>query len=425
MNDDQETDDLINNSGSSDIGEQDVDLSAQLDALLAESESKFDANPELSEHIEKQLRTPDPSVVPNREISPVQPELQAREAAQQKQAPAPPENKIEIDPEVAAIEAPKGMSESNRANWRKLQESSTMWKRQAQEAEVLRQRYEELERQKATPQAPPDYEDLKRFRAVYDIKNDPEFIKKYQEPIEKASRGVYSTLEQANVPQRIIDSIKAAGGPAMVDKKWWEDNLGKFSEFQKQDLVRNLTDAYRLQEEQAQEIEGSTANIQQYEQQQLTKRSEWYNEETKVIDNELAELVKDKPYLHYQQVPENATPAMVEAIQKHNDGLNELKNIFNAARYPKDAQERARVAGAATYVHVLVPQLRIEQQYRTQLQQELKQAKDELAQIRGASRMPRSNISTHSAAQSTSLQDRLKMNSSDAIDAGLDEALRG
>ena len=75
----------------------------------------------------------------------------------------------EIDPEIASIEQPRNLSELNRNNWKKLQETASIYKRQAQEAEALKQR---LQTEATQPQLPPDYEDLRKFRQIFDLQND-------------------------------------------------------------------------------------------------------------------------------------------------------------------------------------------------------------------------------------------------------------
>ena len=55
---------------------------------------------------------------------------------------------------------------------------------------------------------------------------------------------------------------------------------------------------------------------------------------------------------------------------------------------------------------------------------ELKSLREENNNLKGAGKMPRQTITGQHSVKS-SLNDRLKMNSMDAIDIGLDEALDG
>ena len=99
-----------------------------------------------------------------------------------------------------------------------------------------------------------------------------------------------------------------------------------------------------------------------------------------------------------------------------------LSNKFNAALWPKNAQERANVAAAATFSHVLTSQLRVEQAARASAELNLKKVTEENNKLKGASKMPKQSVTSQQSARSNSTNDRIKMNASDAIDMGLDEA---
>jgi len=110
---------------------------------------------------------------------------------------------IEIDPEIASIEQPRNLSEKNQSNWRKLQETASTYKKQAEEAEQLRQKIAQLEQ--APAQIPQDYEELKKFRQIFDIKNDPEFKSKYETPIKTAKETVFVRGWTPRSPHKAID----------------------------------------------------------------------------------------------------------------------------------------------------------------------------------------------------------------------------
>jgi len=128
------------------------------------------------------------------------------------------------------------------------------------------------------------------------------------------------------------------------------------------------------------------------------------------------------PWARFQNVPEYATPEQVEQVKKHNEGVLDLQSKFNSALWPQNASERASVAAAAVYSHVLTNQLRIEQQGRETLQAQIKKLTDENSKLKASGRMPKQSVSTQSVNKTSSLDDRIKMKASDAIDMGLDEA---
>jgi hypothetical protein len=337
------------------------------------------------------------------------------------QAAKPVEPSIEIDPEISAIEQPRNLSEKNQNNWRKLQETATLYKKQAQEAEVLRQRLAEAEQRPA--QTPQDYEELKKFRQIFDIKNDPEFQSKYTQPINQAKENIYNIMRKHGASDDVIASIEKAGGPEKIEDKWWQQNaLSKLPMTDAERLKRNLLDVADLKEKQDQEVAYAAEHAEEILEQRQVQSQQWYQQETGNIRNYVEEITKEVPWARYQQVPQNATPEQVEKIQNHNNVVADLENKFNSALWPQSSNERASVAAAAVYSHVLTNQLRVEQSTRANLEAQLKKLTDENSKLKASGRMPKQSVNTMSGNKTNSLDDRIKMKASDAIDLGLDEA---
>jgi hypothetical protein len=327
----------------------------------------------------------------------------------------------EIDPEILAIEQPRNLSEKNQNNWRKLQETASIYKKQAEEAEILRQRLNEMESRPA--QTPQDYDELKKFRQIFDIKNDPEFQSKYTQPLSGAKDNIYGILKKHGASDDIIKGIEDAGGPDKVSDKWWQENaLSKLPLLDAERLKRNLTDIAELKDKQESEVEYAAQNADRILEERQNQSKNWYQNETSNIRNYVEEITKEAPWARYQPIPDGATQEQIEKITAHNQVVSGLEEKFNSALWPTNANDRASVAAAAVLSHVLTQQLRTEQSQKITMQAELKRLSDENSKLKGASKMPRQNISTQSSIKNNSLQDRIKMNASDAIDMGLDEA---
>jgi hypothetical protein len=343
------------------------------------------------------------------------------EASNTSQSEGIRESQSEIDPEIAAIEQPRNLSEKNQNNWRKLQETATLYKKQAQEAETLRQRLAETEQRPA--KAPEDYEELKKFKQIFDIKNDPEFQSKYTQPISQAKENIYSIMRKHGASDEVIQSIEKAGGPDKIDDKWWQQNaLSKLPMTDAERLKRNLLDVVDLKDKQEQEVAYAAEHAEEILAQRQKQSQEWYQQETGNIRNYVEEITKEVPWARYQKIPENATPEQAEKIQSHNKVVADLENKFNSALWPQNANERASVAAAAVYSHVLTNQLRQEQSTRATLEAQLKKLTDENSKLKASGRMPKQVVNTPSGNKTSSLDDRIKMKASDAIDIGLDEA---
>jgi hypothetical protein len=332
----------------------------------------------------------------------------------------PLQSQEEIDPEIAAIEQPRNLSESNQSNWKKLQETASRYKKEAIEAEALKHRLIELEQRPS--QAPPDYEELKKFKQIFDLKNDPEFHSKYETPIKGATENIYSILKKNGASEETIASIEKVGGPDKVSENWWKENvIDKLPLTDAEKLKRNLVDVVDLKERQEQEIITTAQNAEQILEERKTEKIRWYQSETAAINQEVEEITKEAPWARYREIPQNATPEQIKEIQAHNTSVQDLAGKFNQALWPKDASERTRVAAAAVLSHKLTEQLRLEQQMRAGLQTQLKKIEQENNQLKMAGRTPKASAnSTQSKISSTN--DRWKLNAGDAIDMGLDEA---
>jgi len=343
------------------------------------------------------------------------------EARPESLQPPVPEPRVEIDPEILGIEQPRNLSEKNQNNWRKLQETATLYKKQAQEAETLKQRLQEAEqRQVETPQ---DYEELKKFRQFFDIKNDPEFQSKYTQPISSAKENIYNIMRKHGATDDVIQSIEKAGGPDKIDDKWWQENaLSKLPMTDAEKLKRNLIDVSDLKEKQESEIAYAAEHAEEILQQRQQQSQEWYQQETGNIRNYMDEITKEVPWARYQAVPDNATQEQIEKISSHNKVVSDLENKFNSALWPQSANERASVAAAAVYSHVLTNQLRMEQAGRAELEAQLKKMTEENSRLKASGKMPKQSVSTPSTIKNNDINSRIKMNPMDAIDLGLDEA---
>lgn len=351
-------------------------------------------------------------------VPPVEANPEARPESLQ---PPVPESKLEIDPEILSIEQPRNLSEKNQNNWRKLQETATLYKKQAQEAETIKQRLQEAEQRQV--EAPQDYEELKKFRQIFDIKNDPDFQSKYTQPISSAKENIYNIMRKHGATDEVIQSIEKAGGPDKIDDKWWQENaLSKLPMTDAEKLKRNLIDVSDLKEKQESEIAYAAEHAEEILQQRQQQSQEWYQQETGNIRNYMDEITKEVPWARYQAVPDNASQEQIEKINSHNKVVSDLENKFNSALWPQTANERASVAAAAVYSHVLTNQLRIEQSGKAALEAQLKKLTDENSRLKSSGKMPKQSVSTPSTIKNNDINSRIKMNPMDAIDLGLDEA---
>jgi hypothetical protein len=355
--------------------------------------------------------------------SPTEPSVEPLAESPADSAPAVPEEvrqpEVQIDPEILAIEQPRNLSEKNQNNWRKLQETASLYKSQAEEAETLRQRLAEAE-QRPT-QTPQDYEELRKFKQIFDIKNDPEFQSKYSQPIESAKQNIYNTMKKHGATEEVIASIDKAGGPDKIDDAWWRETIDKLPMIDQEKIKRGLGEMSDLKEKQEGEIAYAAEHGEEILAQRQNESKEWYQKETTQIDNYVDNLTKEVPWARYKQFTGSESAEQAEQIKAHNNNVADLHQKFNSALWPQTADERASVAAAAVLSHQLTAQLREEQGQKANMEATIKRLTEENSRIKASGKMPKSNISSQVTAKSD-MNSRIKMNASDAIDLGLDEA---
>jgi hypothetical protein len=234
----------------------DPDVDVALDRLLDEAEGI--AEPEqINEPIETE--SSDPIEETTEEVPEMVDPVERESTEQTESTESTNEPESELDPEIAAIERPRNLSEKNQSNWRKLQETASSYKKQAEEAAQLRQKLDEAQQQVKTPD---DYDELRRFRAIFDIQNDPEFRSKFEKPISDAKENIYRILKANGASDEVIKSIEENGGPDKIDSKWWKTNaIDRLPLTEAERLKRNLVDVVELKEKQQFEIKHFTKHV--------------------------------------------------------------------------------------------------------------------------------------------------------------------
>lgn len=355
---------------------------------------------------------------------------QAQKLAESQQPTPTQQQQQTPDDDIAAIAEPEGMSEKNRSNWQRLREAAATYKKQAAEAEQLRQRIAELEKGQPQTTAPEDYEELKKFKATFDIQNDPSFRQKFSDQIDKASQGIYGLLKKWKASDETITAIQNVGGPSKVPLSWWKTNvIDKLAASEETYLdARKIENALAqlddIEAEMQSEIENAKQNADGWYKNKMEEFQQNFNKNHEEAWKHVDELTKDIPAFRYKEVPQNASQEELAKINSHNEYVKDLEGKYMSALYPKTVKDAATVAAAATLSHILTHQLEVEQKEKASLLAELNQLRGRMGAVSGAGRMPKSNASTVVAQPQVSSASRISMNSLDAIEAGLSEAER-
>jgi len=305
-----------------------------------------------------------------------------------------------------------------------MRETASKYKKEAARIPELEAKVKELQNKPAA--TPPDYEELKQFRAIFDTERDPEFKSKYDNKIAESIEKSHEILKKNGATDEFIESIKKAGGIDKVDYGWLKSNvLDKLEGKDALLIQRNILDAGELSEQRAKEIALNAEKRPEFLAKKETAQKEQMQKQMQEIEQYTVELTKEIPWANYRQASPDATPEQKAEVDKHNDHVKVLAQQYQRALWPSTPMERAHMATAAVASQVLVEQVKIEQGIRAKQEAQIKQLSDELSKIKSASRVPKASPTNPSYQNTSTLSERINMNAMDAIDLGLAEASGG
>lgn len=302
--------------------------------------------------------SPASPVEPQTPVSPVEPVAPNQPTAPV--APALPTPAVqEADSEIDAIQQPKGLNPTNQQNWAKLRETAHTYKARfkAVEAEKLaiEQKAAELAAQTSTLPDIKEVEELRQFRRIFDIKNDPEFTAKFDGQIRKNDDEVMKILELRGLPKENLEALKSNGGVGAYPPKWWEDNILKAlkeSDSAEDNQAAKLLEAKLLQREslkwdREQAVKEASETGSKYIQDRLARQEHAQKYETDLIQERVKQIQKDIPWMKPQTVPTNATPEQKAKIEGENKSYQIMEQTFLGALYPSSPEQKLATAEAA------------------------------------------------------------------------------
>lgn len=222
-----------------------------------------------------------------------------------------------------------------------------------------------------------EIEDLRKFRAMVDIQADPEFMSKYDQPIDKTMASIKEILVGMNVSQDIIDQID------FTDTKLMDQVIGHVGQhkdsFTARKLQRKIEDLLDLSEKRNETLSEHKNNHKKYiEDKKKETFSRTAEDEGKIIQR-LQSIVemKDKegremfPFLKKIEPKENSTQPEIDQMNNHNRLVDLMGQKLQQALSAKNPEDKADVAVAAVASHYLSAQLRVATSKIASLQQEL------------------------------------------------------
>lgn len=315
----------------------------------------------------KTTTTETPKIDP---AAPVQtPEKTVSETPEQAEAkrkaalPAPTPEKPS-DKELEAIQPPRNLSPKNMGGWDALR---TLAKTRGEENASLRQKVAELEPKVGLPDPKMAErmtsleQELNRYKVVYQNERSPEFMEKFDAPIQKNDMAILEILKRngygiaAGTPEDQRDAAQEAAlkkltgiGLTKVDEKFWDDEvLPKLRRRDRATLQAALDGNYKLLEDRQKELDAIKEKPEEFEKKVADERTQQFTEYTKKMADHITAVTKDVPWCKVQAIPADATPEVKARLEKENEFYRQSEDRFQKMLYPADPVTRVETALAA------------------------------------------------------------------------------
>jgi len=316
-------------------------VSEGLDALAEQITKKND--PEEKERLEKEAA--DKAAAEALEKAKADPEAAkaaeeaAKAEAERKAAEDRANEYFKDSPKLPPNASPKSADAFREIKIRAAQDLS------AKEAEIEKLKKEIAERdEKLKNPVPPEVEkeikDLREWRAKLDIDTDPKF-KEFDQTAESTREFIYDQLRKSpNVnADKIIEKVKALGGPEMVD--WTKIFEGLKDPTLQRIIESSIAEIEKTKFLKAEAIKTTKKNVEQYiadRQSQSTKAATEREESTKT---HLQGLLGKFEYMKEKSIDQKADEATKKSVEAHNKFVASVNESVAQALKDDSAEMRA------------------------------------------------------------------------------------
>lgn len=232
--------------------------------------------------------------------------------------------------------------------------------------------------QKETNDLKKQIEDLARYRAMVDIQSDPEFISKYDQPIEKAEGTIKEMLKGMNVSDDLISKIDFTNTKLM--DKIVDDVSETQDKFTAKKIQRKVEDLLDLYDKRNETLQDQKKNFKEHLE---SKKKEVFSRDEEAQGKTLQHLEaisqsKDKegnqmfPFLNKIETKDGMNQAQVDQANAHNKMVDLMTSRVHEVLKMNTPEQRSEIAVAAVTAHYLSAQLRQSQTKIKGLEEELK-----------------------------------------------------
>lgn len=201
--------------------------------------------------------------------------------------------------------------------------------------------------------------ELAKYRAMVDIQADPEFLSKFDQPIEKTVDSIKGMLVEMGISQAVIGQVDFTNTKLMSEII---THVGEHrDQFAARKLQRKVDDLLELNDKRNETL---SEQKEHYKETLEARKKQAFEKDTESEGRALKHLetvaaFKDKagnvafPFLSKMEVKDNATQPEIDQINGHNKMVDLMTQKVHQAFKMNEPEQRMEVAVAAASAHYL------------------------------------------------------------------------
>lgn len=273
------------------------------------------------------------------------------------------------DPEAIEANAPGKSSQSKdgwnalRGNYKKARELLTQREEQDKKTKAAFAE-KEASHTKKVQELEGQLKELSKYRTMVDIQADPEFVSKYDQPIQKAQGSIKEMLISLQVNKEVVDQVD------FTNTKLMDEIIGHVGEHRDKitarKLQRKVEEMVDLMDKRQETLSSQKSNYQEFieakKKEAFSKSAE--DEGRSYRHLEAIAALKDKsgninfPFLNKVSPSEGASQPEIEKVNNHNKIVDLMTQKVNSALKLSTPEEKAELAVAAVASHFYIAQLK-------------------------------------------------------------------
>lgn len=248
----------------------------------------------------------------------------------------------EVDEEIDAI---KPNPKWNPATQNQFKELKAIAKRFKTENKAKEAAIKELQDKISTvkpldQQTEQELNDLRKYRRMLDIHQDPSFVEKYKKGLEKNKEDTVALLKKLKFPEKSDDPTKMSleyiekkyGGVDKMPEEDWARIIKAIPNPLEADRLKNLVNKrFDLETEREAEIAKAAEDFEQYQQKQGDQVKNYWLDVSSRMKTYAEKRVKELPdWARPMDIPENATAEQKQKIEAHNAKHQKIEKDFQS-----------------------------------------------------------------------------------------------